>query len=229
MTVATDRGRTAGTSYLIPAAALLDLQPGLRRCPYRGLDAFREEDAEHFFGREKETQRLLDAVDRHLVVPVVGPSGSGKTSLVRAGALPHLRAAGHTVSEIRPLPGTRASLTLARALAPLLEPDVGVADQERSASKLAALLDSEGGPAAAALGLRLLNRCGPRGHVFFLNQLEETVAAEPATARTLLALVVALAPEAWIKALCRNWSAPYTPAEKRILTDAGADTGSPCP
>ncbi|WND21893.1 hypothetical protein [Streptomyces violaceus] len=40
---------------------------------------------------------------------------------------------------------------------------------------------------------------------------------------------VPLAPEAWIKALCRNWSAPYTPAEKRILTDAGADTGSPCP
>ncbi|MFC9510216.1 trypsin-like peptidase domain-containing protein [Streptomyces sp. NPDC057002] len=193
MTVATDRGRTAGTSYLIPAAALLDLQPGLRRCPYRGLDAFREEDAEHFFGREKETRRLLDAVDRHLVVPVVGPSGSGKTSLVRAGALPHLRADGHTVSEIRPLPGTRASLTLARALAPLLEPDAGVADQERGASKLAALLDSEGGPAAAALGLRLLHRCGPRGHVFFLNQLEETVAAEPATARTLLALVVALA------------------------------------
>lgn len=23
-------------------------------------------------------------------------------------------------------------------------------------------------------------------------------------------------------------SAPYTPAERRILTDAGADTGSPC-
>lgn len=29
--------------------------------------------------------------------------------------------------------------------------------------------------------------------------------------------------------LCRNWSAPCTPAEKRFLTDAGADTGSPCP
>ncbi|CAL9321782.1 nSTAND1 domain-containing NTPase [Streptomyces sp. SudanB52_2052] len=193
MTVATDRGRTAATSYLIPAAALLDLQPGLRRCPYRGLDAFREEDAALFFGREKETARLLDAVDRHLVVPVAGPSGSGKTSLVRAGVLPHLRAQGHTVSEIRPLPGTPAALTLARALAPLLEPDQGVADQERGALKLAALLDAGGGRAAAGLGQRLLNHCGPRGHVFFLNQLEEIVVAEPATARALLALVVALA------------------------------------
>ncbi|WDV50740.1 trypsin-like peptidase domain-containing protein [Streptomyces coeruleorubidus] len=189
MTVATDRGRTAATSYLIPAATLLDLQPGLRRCPYRGLDAFREEDAEHFFGREKETERLLEAVDRHVVVPVVGPSGSGKTSLVRAGALPRLRADGHTVSEIRPLPGTPAALTLARALAPLLEPDQGVAIQERTAQELADLLDTG---AAPALGLRLLHHCGPRGHVFFLNQLEEIVAGEPATARSLLALLIAL-------------------------------------
>ncbi|MFJ8080308.1 trypsin-like peptidase domain-containing protein [Streptomyces sp. NPDC096205] len=193
MTVAADRGPAAVTSYLIPAATLLDLQPGLRRCPYRGLDAFREEDAEHFFGREEETDRLVDAVERHLVVPVVGPSGSGKTSLVRAGVLPRLRADGHTVSEIRPLPGTRASLTLARALAPLLARDSGVPEQERAALALAEVLDAEGAGAAAALGRRVLESCGPAGHVFFLNQLEETVAAEPATARTLLGLTIALA------------------------------------
>ncbi|MGC0332845.1 WD40 repeat protein [Streptomyces sp. SAI-170] len=193
MTVAADRGPVAVTSYLIPAATLLDLQPGLRRCPYRGLDAFREEDAEHFFGREEETDRLVDAVERHLVVPVVGPSGSGKTSLVRAGVLPRLRADGHTVSEIRPLPGTRAALTLARALAPLLARDSGVPEQERAALALAQVLDAEGADAAAALGRRVLESCGPAGHVFFLNQLEETVAAEPATARTLLGLTIALA------------------------------------
>lgn len=193
MTVATDRGPTSVTAYLIPASALLDLQPGLRHCPYRGLDAFREEDAAHFFGREEETGRLRVAVDRHLVVPVVGPSGSGKTSLVRAGVLPRLRAEGHTVSEIRPLPGTRASLTLARSLGPLLSPALGVAEQERAARALADLLDTDEGAGPAALGLRLLDHCGPNGHVFFLNQLEETVSAEPATARALLAMVVALA------------------------------------
>jgi WD40 repeat protein len=228
MTVATDRGSSAVTSYLIPAAALLDLQPGLRRCPYRGLDAFREEDAEYFFGREEETRQLLDAVERHLVVPVVGPSGSGKTSLVRAGVLPRLRAEGFTVSELRPLPGTRASVTVARAVAGVLgtpgegagageatgsvpgqrvacepgrEPGDGsgpgavlaVVEQERAVLDLADLLDSADGPAPAELGSRLLEHCGPRGHVFFLNQLEETVAAEPATARALLALMVAIA------------------------------------
>ncbi|WP_437068155.1 nSTAND1 domain-containing NTPase [Streptomyces sp. enrichment culture] len=193
MTVAADRGPAAVTSYLIPAAALLDLRPGLRRCPYRGLDAFREKDAEHFFGREDETERLLDAVQRHLFVPVVGPSGSGKTSLVRAGVLPRLRAEGHTVSEIRPLPGTRATLTLARALAPLLTAEPGVAEQERAALALAEVLDAEGVTGAAALGRRVLERCGPAGHVLFLNQLEETVTAEPATARSLLGLTLALA------------------------------------
>lgn len=192
MTVATDRGPDSVTAYLIPADALLALQPGLRRCPYRGLDAFREQDAEQFFGREEETERLLDAVDRHIVVPVVGPSGSGKTSLVRAGVLPRLRAQGHTVSEIRPLPGTRASLTLARALIPVLEPGLGTAEQERGALALADLLDSEDGPGPADLGLRLLDHCGPSGHVLFLNQLEEIVAAEPVTARALLGLVVSL-------------------------------------
>ncbi|SDN96101.1 AAA ATPase domain-containing protein [Streptomyces sp. cf386] len=192
MTVATDRGPTSVTAYLIPAEALLALQPGRRRCPYRGLDAFREEDTEYFFGREEETERLLDAVDRHVVVPVVGPSGSGKTSLVRAGVLPRLRARGHTVSEIRPLPGTRASLTLARALNSVLEPGLGAAEHERAALALADLLDTEDGPSPADLGLRLLDHCGPSGHVLFLNQLEETVAAEPVTARALLSLVVSL-------------------------------------
>ncbi|WP_369168366.1 trypsin-like peptidase domain-containing protein [Streptomyces sp. R28] len=250
MTVATDRGASAVTSYLIPAAALLDLQPGLRRCPYQGLDAFREEDAEYFFGREEETRRLLDAVERHLVVPVVGPSGSGKTSLVRAGVLPRLRAEGFTVCEIRPLPGTRASVTVARAVVGVLEaaaaagqsgdasaglgtasgtwgvpgprpepgstsasgsvppsgpgsapphpasaapgPALAVVEHERAALALADLLDSADGTTPAELGRRLLDHCGPRGHVFFLDQLEETVAAEPATARALLALMAAL-------------------------------------
>ncbi|MCX5597804.1 trypsin-like peptidase domain-containing protein [Streptomyces phaeochromogenes] len=227
MTVAVDGGISAVTSYLIPAAALLDLQPGLRRCPYRGLDAFREEDAEYFFGREQETEQLLDAVERHLLVPVVGPSGSGKTSLVRAGVLPRLCAQGYTVSEIRPLPGTRPSLTLARALTPLLEPGLGAIEEERHSLALADLLASGAGPEARTFGLRLLNHCGPYGHVFFLNQFEEIVAAEPEAARALLGLVVdtASAPadgkRLRILATLRSASLDdlVAPATARILSD----------
>ena len=67
------------------------------RVPYPGLDAFTEDEAAVFFGREAvaaELARKLHAssdrpADRFLVL--VGASGSGKSSLVRAGVIPRLR------------------------------------------------------------------------------------------------------------------------------------------
>jgi energy-coupling factor transporter ATP-binding protein EcfA2 len=66
-------------------------------CPYRGLDAFREEDSAFFFGRgssDDSTSPIGDLVRKvreHPFVMVVGRSGSGKSSLVYAGLLPALR------------------------------------------------------------------------------------------------------------------------------------------
>jgi TPR repeat protein len=66
-------------------------------CPYRGLDAFREEDAAFFFGRGDASEpesiigQLVHKVREHPFVMVVGRSGSGKSSLVYAGLLPALR------------------------------------------------------------------------------------------------------------------------------------------
>jgi ABC-type multidrug transport system fused ATPase/permease subunit len=66
-------------------------------CPYRGLDAFREEDSAFFFGRgstddpESAIGQLVRKVREHPFVMVVGRSGSGKSSLVYAGLLPALR------------------------------------------------------------------------------------------------------------------------------------------
>jgi energy-coupling factor transporter ATP-binding protein EcfA2 len=66
-------------------------------CPYRGLDAFREEDAAFFFGRgsaddpDSPIGQLVSKVREHSFVMVVGRSGSGKSSLVYAGLLPALR------------------------------------------------------------------------------------------------------------------------------------------
>ncbi len=66
--------------------------------PYRGLRAFTEADAAHFFGREALVQELLGLLsngsDLERFVAVVGPSGSGKSSLVKAGLLPALRRGG---------------------------------------------------------------------------------------------------------------------------------------
>jgi CHASE3 domain sensor protein len=60
--------------------------------PYRGLRAFREEDAPFFFGRDREIQRLVEKLKSTRFVAVLGTSGSGKSSLVRAGLVCKLRA-----------------------------------------------------------------------------------------------------------------------------------------
>jgi hypothetical protein len=60
-------------------------------CPYRGLLAFREEDAAFFFRREGFVRALVECVATRDLVAVVGASGSGKSSVVRAGLVPALR------------------------------------------------------------------------------------------------------------------------------------------
>jgi Caspase domain/WD domain, G-beta repeat len=65
-------------------------------CPFPGLAAFRTEQAQWFFGRERLTSelvgRLAARLDQAVPLVVVGASGSGKTSLLRAGLLPTLAA-----------------------------------------------------------------------------------------------------------------------------------------
>lgn len=65
--------------------------PGNDLCPYRGLQTFDETDADLFFGREGEIQRLIEKLKAARFLAVIGPSGSGKSSLVRAGLIPRLR------------------------------------------------------------------------------------------------------------------------------------------
>ena len=63
-------------------------------CPYRGLQAFREEDAGLFFGRAREVDALVAKVSARSssnVVGVIGSSGSGKSSIILAGLIPALR------------------------------------------------------------------------------------------------------------------------------------------
>ncbi len=60
-------------------------------CPYKGLQYFREEDAEFFFGRDCAVGDLYRFVQTRRFIALVGPSGSGKSSVVRAGLVPRLR------------------------------------------------------------------------------------------------------------------------------------------
>jgi WD40 repeat protein len=66
----------------------------LPECPYQGLSAFRQENAEFFFGRERFIGNLVEAANSNPLVAVIGASGSGKSSVVFAGLIPHLQATG---------------------------------------------------------------------------------------------------------------------------------------
>jgi cellulose biosynthesis protein BcsQ/WD40 repeat protein len=96
-------------------------------CPYRGLEAFRPEDAPFFFGRESLIGWLVSALRREVTSPegvrflaVLGPSGSGKSSVVLAGLLPQLAAGAIGGSDRWPVailrPGSDPLQSLAAAV-----------------------------------------------------------------------------------------------------------------
>jgi WD40 repeat protein len=75
----------------IPLGPEVPIEPREGVPPYRGLQAFDEEHAEFFFGRDADVQRLLEKLKGTSFLGVLGPSGSGKSSLARAGLVPALR------------------------------------------------------------------------------------------------------------------------------------------
>ena len=89
--------------------------------PFRGLQAFSEEDAAVFFGRDRlvaEAVRRLSDGDR--LIAFVGPSGSGKSSAVRAGLVPAIRKGSISGSDrwlvAHMLPGSDPLIELEAAL-----------------------------------------------------------------------------------------------------------------
>jgi WD40 repeat protein/energy-coupling factor transporter ATP-binding protein EcfA2 len=114
-------------------------------CPYRGLYAFQEDDADYFFGRESFVEQLVATVHKNTFIPVIGRSGSGKSSVIFAGLFPRLRQLNvwHII-DCRP--GRRPFYSLAKALLPLLEPQwqtISMNERRSEAQKLACALSEE--------------------------------------------------------------------------------------
>jgi WD40 repeat protein len=62
--------------------------------PYRGLDGFKERDADVFFGREEEVETYREVLANEPVLVVAGESGSGKSSVLYAGLAHRVRRDG---------------------------------------------------------------------------------------------------------------------------------------
>ncbi len=100
-------------------------------CPYPGLAAYTEQDAEVFFGRRELVEQTVLAVERPAqtsLTAVFGASGSGKSSLIHAGVLPALRP---RLRHCLLTPGARPLSELARATVHLTHDAAGPAEDER--------------------------------------------------------------------------------------------------
>ena len=103
------------------------------RNPYKGLQAFRQEDQHDFFGRDALADKLTSTLAGTLqierpgqqnarLLAIIGPSGSGKSSVMMAGLLPRLQQGGIPGSDawiyLDPMvPGMRPLESLALVLA----------------------------------------------------------------------------------------------------------------
>ncbi|MBW4512251.1 MAG: WD40 repeat domain-containing protein [Scytonematopsis contorta HA4267-MV1] len=100
--------------------------------PYKGLLAFQSEDADQYFGREKQIEKLWNlfqtlhedttqAEASLRLLPILGPSGSGKSSLARAGLIPEIARCPLSVKSqprvVVLVPGTHPLEALATVLA----------------------------------------------------------------------------------------------------------------
>ncbi|MFV0278316.1 MAG: hypothetical protein ACK5HY_14195, partial [Parahaliea sp.] len=97
--------------------------------PYRSLEAFQEEDAQWYFGREELVSATIARIyglvrplpHRPRLLAIIGPSGSGKSSFARAGLMARLRSqAGAGDKRITLRPGEHPRAELSRKMGEIL-------------------------------------------------------------------------------------------------------------
>ena len=156
-------------------------QPAFKN-PYRGLEAFHEQDAARFFGREAVAKTLLEKIGSCSLTALVGSSGSGKSSVVYAGLVPLLRAQRPPAPRWQVVsftPGNRPFHRLAAALIPMLEPDKSETDRLAEAQTLGEHLQ-RGTVSLAAVIERMLGKAeGISRLLVIADQFEELLTLAP--------------------------------------------------
>ena len=108
-------------------------------CPYPGLAAFTAADRDYFFGRDREIEAVITAINSHAIVSIVGASGSGKSSLVFAGLVTQLESDWQIITCH---PGANPIESLANAIEPILSRSDDLdSDLQQSKSALAEIID----------------------------------------------------------------------------------------
>ena len=69
--------------------------------PWLGLDSYRENDADKFYGRKIELEELRSAICNNPFTTIYGISGAGKTSLINAGMIPLLKKENYLTVPVR--------------------------------------------------------------------------------------------------------------------------------
>lgn len=178
---------------LIPVEALMRAWPPLAE-PYRGLQAFREEDAAYFFGRDELQARLWRSFERNPVTLLTGPSGSGKSSLLNAAFLPRLRAQGGW-RLLRFRPGDRPMQRLGETLAKALKPRADALELVDRSIELRDKLTSD--PDLLPVYARTLQDADGARLCLIVDQFEETFTlaepVQPEEHRAFLATLTGLA------------------------------------
>ena len=92
----------------------------MSRAPYKYLDYYTFDDADIFFGREEETQKMVGEILSTRLLVLFSPSGSGKTSLINAGVRPALEKLGYETVYVRlesdPIPSVQNAVAAVLAL-----------------------------------------------------------------------------------------------------------------
>jgi hypothetical protein len=203
--------------------------------PYRGLSAFREQDAELFFGREDATARVLELMSAGLdgsgLIVVSGVSGAGKSSLLRAGVLPRLRQAGLAAAPEAAAwpclvftPGCGPLAELAVRIAPLARTDAAALRQQLAASPAGFALTVRQAALAAAVGGDLPDG-GQRRVVLVVDQCEQlfTMCQEPGERQAFIAALCAAAGAAAVVVLVARADFEARLADRPQLTAAVQD------
>lgn len=122
MMVAAQPVREAQQAFVLRTRTLLKEVPELApfvgpATPFRGLSTFQEDDADVFFGRDDDIDRVVTALrGDQPTVTVYGPSGCGKSSLALAGAVPRMRRDGYRILRVNAVHSDSPRVALANEL-----------------------------------------------------------------------------------------------------------------